>query len=225
MRISKSVKRVQRWIRRPFRSADERRHELVGPPGLWKMKRDFQIRFLESVGLQPEHRLLDLGCGTLRGGIPLIRYLNTGHYYGIEVRPEVLEEGRKELREAELQFKEPVLLLPSEIQSANLEGRFDFVWAFSVLMHLSDEILAEQLELARRCLKPDGRFYANVNCAERKDREWQGFPVVYRSWEFYESACREHGLRAENLGALSSLGHVSGRKRQDAQQMLEIRTA
>jgi len=135
----------------------------------------------------------------------------------------VLDEGRKELREAGLQAKEPVLLLPSEVESANLHGRFDFVWAFSVLMHLSDEILNEQLALVRRCLSPGGRFYANAYCSEREDREWQGFPVVYRSWEFYQSACEKHGLQARNLGDLSALGHVSGRAGQDAQQMLEIR--
>ena len=54
------------------------------------------------MGLAPEHYLLDIGCGTLRGGIPLIAYLLNGHYFGIEMRADILDEGRTELAEAGL---------------------------------------------------------------------------------------------------------------------------
>ena len=53
-----------------------RRHGLVGRPELWQQKRDFQIAFLREHGLLPAHVLVDLGCGTLRGGIPIIAYLD-----------------------------------------------------------------------------------------------------------------------------------------------------
>ena len=86
------------------------RHALVGPPDLWEMKRQFQIDFLRGVGLQPQHRLLDLGCGTLRGGIPLIAHLDPGNYAGVEVRRDVLDEGRRELAEAGLAGKSPQLV-------------------------------------------------------------------------------------------------------------------
>ena len=61
------------------------RHSLVGPAHLWEIKRAFQIQFLQSVGLTPDQYLLDMGCGTLRGGIPIIKYLEPGHYYGIRI--------------------------------------------------------------------------------------------------------------------------------------------
>ncbi len=123
------------------------RHALVGPPHLWRMKRAFQIGFLKYVGLEPQHFLLDLGCGTLRGGIPLIEYLQETHYYGFEVRHDVLEEGRNELREVDLEHKEPVLVLSDDITSLHLQKKFDFVWAYSVLIHLSDEILNDFLSI------------------------------------------------------------------------------
>ncbi len=89
-----------RLIRRLFRSkkASTERHSHVGAPEGWELKRRFQIDFLKKQGLKPEHYLLDIGCGTLRGGIPIIDYLDKGHYYGIEVRDFVLDEGRKELQ-------------------------------------------------------------------------------------------------------------------------------
>ena len=87
--------RFKHYIERVTLNRVERRHSLVGPPKLWKLKRDFQINFLKNAGLEPQHYLLDIGCGTLRGGIPLIDYLNVGNYTGIERRRKVLEEGGK----------------------------------------------------------------------------------------------------------------------------------
>ena len=81
------------------------RHDWVGP-GYHEMKRDFQITSLKSLGLQPRHVFLDLGCGTLRGGIPIIDYLETGNYWGVDVRSKVLSEARNELAEYCLQTKE-----------------------------------------------------------------------------------------------------------------------
>ncbi len=90
----------------------ETRHILVGAAEHWQAQRDVQLGFLVARGLRPTHHLLDIGCGTLRGGIPLIRFLEPGHYYGIEVRREVLEQGREELREQQLEQKVPVFASP-----------------------------------------------------------------------------------------------------------------
>lgn len=149
---------------------------MVGPMYLWNMKRDFQIQFLERVGLQPEHYLLDLGCGTLRGGIPIIRHLQKGHYFGVEIRAKVLDEGRKELRDEKLEYKEPVLILADDISSLNIERKFDFIWAFSVLIHMEDNILNSTLNFVHKHLKESGRFYANVNIGARADGTWETFP-------------------------------------------------
>lgn len=86
---------LKRLIKSLVETKKERRHAMVGPAHLWKMKRDFQIQFLKTMNLKREHYLLDIGCGTLRGGIPLIAYLQDGHYFGVEVREKALNEGRK----------------------------------------------------------------------------------------------------------------------------------
>ncbi len=139
-----------------------RRHRLVGPPDLWRMKRDFQIKFLKDHGLKPEHYLMDIGCGTLRGGIPLIGYLKEGHYFGIEPRKEVLDEGRKELKEAGLNCKSPTLLTTEQFTKGGILQKFDFIWAFSVLIHMTDEILNDTLGIVKNHLYDSGFFYANV---------------------------------------------------------------
>ncbi|MGH8603035.1 MAG: class I SAM-dependent methyltransferase, partial [Gammaproteobacteria bacterium] len=170
------VKQARKIRRRPewllLHSRMGRRHSRVGSPKLWKMKRDFQIRFLEQAGLEPQHHLLDLGCGTLRGGIPIIEYLEKGHYFGVEARQDVLDEGRKELQESKLVDKEPTLIATADISSLNLAQEFDFIWAFSVLIHMEDKILYDALDFARRHLKDDGCFYANANVDDRADGSW-----------------------------------------------------
>lgn len=190
-------------------SSTRQRHGLVGPPDLWAMKRRFQFEFLTSHGLRPEHRLIDIGCGALRGGIPLIEYLETGHYTGVEAREAVLEEGRKELAEAGLEHKHPLLIHAADPAQIELEAHFDVAWAFMVLIHMTDEIVDACLGLVSRRLTEAGEFYANVILGSGTERSWQGFPVVSRPHEFYEHLAAPHGLIVHDVGTLESLGHGS----------------
>jgi SAM-dependent methyltransferase len=204
------------------RDTGAERHALVGPAHLWQQKRDFQIEFLRKAGLEPRHRLLDVGCGTLRGGIPLIAYLEPGHYTGIEVRAEALEAGRRELAEHGLEGRRPELLLCSDLSQLSLPARFDFAWAFSVLIHMDDATAAAALGFVARQLAPGGALYANVNLGSAPERRWQGFPVVTRELDHYEALAGAAGLEVEAIGALHELGHVSGDARSDAQVMLRF---
>lgn len=214
--------RLRRRIRSLIQSKEERRHALVGPPRLWKMKRDFQIRFLSDMGLEPGHYLFEIGCGTLRGGIPLIQHLENGHYFGVEVRERALAGGRKELREAGLEEKNPTLLLSPDISQLTINRRFDYIWAFSVLIHMNDKILSDTLDFVSRHLSEDGFFYANVNIGYRREGNWQGFPVVARTLDFYSQACAMSGLVVSDLGPLKEFGHISNSESQDNQRMLKI---
>lgn len=202
--------------------AKQDRHSLVGPAILWKMKRDFQIYFLKRVGLQPRHFLIDIGCGTLRGGIPIIQYLGDGHYFGIESRSHVRAEGEKELSESGLSHKRPTLISSDDIGSVKLSREFDYIWAFSVLIHMTDDIVDDCFGFAASHLHAEGYFYANVNLGDKPSGNWQSFPVVWRPLEFYEGIGGKHNLRVEDIGSLKSLGHDSGVVSQDEQRMLKI---
>jgi SAM-dependent methyltransferase len=175
----------------------------VGPGKTWKSKREFQIQFLKQVGLKPEHYLLDLGCGTLRGGIPIIEYLEKGHYFGVEVDQEVLDEGRLELQEAKLVDKEPTLILETDVSSLNLNQEFDYIWAFAVLPHVEDKTLHGIMSFIRRHLKDDGCFYGTVRYGSQPDTVMdqfttgQGILRIYRSLQFYQEVGSQHGLRVE----------------------------
>lgn len=224
-RIKRTLHAARRRAKSLVSGKAERRHSWVGRPDLWKMKRDFQFAYLTQQGLRPQHRMCDIGCGTLRGGIPFISYLETGHYTGIEVREEVMQEGRRELTEAGLDSKAPHLVVSDDMAALRLDTRFDYVWSFSVLIHMSDEILAGTLDFVARHLAQDGVFYANVRIGARDDGGWQGFPVVTRPMSFYEEACAAVGLSVAVIGPLRDLGHVTGNDGQDGQIMMRIERA
>jgi SAM-dependent methyltransferase len=207
------------------RRRDAQRHALVGRPELWPMKRAFQIDFLRARGLRPSHTLVDLGCGSLRGGIALIDYLLPGHYTGIDVRDSVLDQARGELVREKLTHKRPRLIRAHSLATVELAGPVDVFWAFSVLFHMSDAILLDALGLVARGLAAPGVFYANIIDGEGEPGCWQGFPVVARSLQTYQELAARCGLSVECLGRLDALGHHSGDPSQDSQIMLAMRKA
>lgn len=220
------MKKILRAIARKIKSlslgAKERRHGLVGQPKLWKIKRDFQLNYLTSIGLTPNDYLLDIGCGTLRGGIPLIAYLDKGHYFGIESRGFVLEEAKEELKEHQLEHKQPVLIFSKDLGILELNARFGCIWAFSVMIHLNDEIAEKCLSLVSKHLKREGNYYANVKIGEAAEGNWEGFPVVRRNFEFYEMMAAKYNLKVEDVGDLKFLGHNTGIEKHDRQRMLKF---
>lgn len=221
MAFSHVIKSALRRLASRRVGKSEDRHALVGDPALASMKRDFQIAFLRSNGLHPEHRLLDLGCGTLRGGIPIIQYLAAGQYYGVDVRASVIAEAWRELHDYDLGHKRPTLVCLSEAQEKFQDTCFDVVWAFSVLIHMQDTNFRQTIRFVAEHLCPDGRFFANVKIGrEESHGRWQGFPVVTRPLTFYERESHAVALSVAVLGSLERLGHRSGRPQQDQQIML-----
>ena len=225
-RLRKMARALRDAVKSLSWSADERRrrrrHRLVGPPGLWELKRGFQIEFLTRAGLQPSHVLVDIGCGTLRGGIPLIRYLDPGKYYGIESRQEALAEGEKELREEGLDDKRPALICSDDMATLELPVRFDYAWAYSVLFHMSEPAIEACFRFLERQMRSGGCFYANVNIGTHRTGHWKEFPVIWRTMDAYRDLAARHGMSVEDIGSTGELGHVSGKASHDLQRMLKF---
>lgn len=198
------------------------RHELAGPPELFEFKREWQIEFLKEHGLRPNHKLLDIGCGVLRGGIPIIDYLSTYNYYGIDVRPECLREAHNELYEHDLCHKLPFLKL-GKFDDLCIKSKFHYIWAFSVLFHMDDDTLDKCFQFVSERLRDDGVFYANVNIGEENGEDWQGFPVIFRTYNDYIRAAFLNGLLCEKVGRLKAIGHISGNEEGDNQLMLTFK--
>jgi SAM-dependent methyltransferase len=199
--------KIRREFRRRFPTAEQKRHSLVGPASAWKEKRDVQIAFLQTRGLAPSNQFIDIGCGTLRGGIPIIDYLAAGNYTGVDVRTEVEPEARAELAKHALDSKQPHLHFGVDLATFDLDQAFDVAWAYAVLFHLSDERLAECLAFVRAHLAPGGAFYANVKLGEHPPDQWREFPLIWRSMDAYRAAAATAQLSIEDLGSVRDLGY------------------
>lgn len=66
-----------------------------GPPELFESAGRLQISTLIREGLNPDSKLLDVGCGCLRAGYWLVRFLDPECYFGIEPNQQMLEAGIK----------------------------------------------------------------------------------------------------------------------------------
>jgi SAM-dependent methyltransferase len=136
--------------------------------GKWDEVGELQLRFLRAHGLLPEHRVLDLGCGALRAGIHLVRYLESGHYYGLDLNSHLINAGyERELWPLGLAAKLPLdhLKVSADFGASQFGVAFDFVIAHSVWTHLPLDEIGRCLRQVAPTLAPTGRFYATLHVA------------------------------------------------------------
>lgn len=139
---------------------DAKEHrDFVG--GLWDEIGALQLEFLKRHGLAPSHRLLDLGCGALRGGVHYVRYLDAGNYYGADINASLLEAGRRELAEAGLGAKEVHLLETDGFEVRRFGTTFDAAIAVSLFSHLTMNHIIRCLVEMRAVLGEQARFFAS----------------------------------------------------------------
>ncbi len=137
----------------------EKKHRIkVG--GFWEELGKLQIDFLIEHGLEPHHKLIDIGCGSLRGGIPFIRYLDKGNYYGLDINQSLLDAARVEILEENLEYKEPNLLLDDKFKLSLFEQKFDYAVAVSLFTHLPMNYIIRCLVKMSEVLSEKGHFFA-----------------------------------------------------------------
>jgi SAM-dependent methyltransferase len=134
--------------------------EFVG--GLWDEVGALQLDFMIRQGLRPDMTLLDLGCGSLRGGVRFIRYLAHGNYFGIDANASLLRSAWEiELPRAKLLDCLPRqnLLVNRDFEAWRFGVSFDMVLAQSVFTHLPKDWLVRCLVELARCVQPGGSFF------------------------------------------------------------------
>jgi SAM-dependent methyltransferase len=162
----------------------------------WLALGRMQFDYLREHGLRPEHRMLDIGCGNLRGGWRFIDYLEPGHYYGIDISPDILIAAQRTLTERGLQDKLPHLTLTGDLTLDFLPGdHFDVVHAHSVFSHSPPEVIEECLAHVGRVLTEDGFFDFTFDRTEGAEHAVLREDFYYRT-ETLLALARKHGLHA-----------------------------
>lgn len=141
-----------------------------------------QYDVLYRMGLQPQHRLIELGCGCFRAGKHIIPYLQRGNYFGVDADESVMLAGVEHEFNAEHFAKLPVLCVNTDCELTDcffpkfengkavrgqkatfLEGPFfDFALSFNVFTHLAPRKMSQCAMFLERNLKVGGVFCTNT---------------------------------------------------------------
>lgn len=132
--------------------------------GMWEEIGQLQFDFMIRNGLAPQHKLLDIGCGCLRGGVKFVDYLDAGNYFGIDLNASLLEAGRQEIAQLNLSDKLPHsnLAQADQFQASSFGKVFDYAIALSVFTHITLNSMRICMERLTEVMKRDGQFFATV---------------------------------------------------------------
>jgi SAM-dependent methyltransferase len=179
----------------------------------WLKIGQLQFDYLMSHGLKPTTRLLEVGCGNLRAGRLFIDYLDPGHYYGIDISPDILLAAADTVAQFGLQDKLPYLTVVRDLRLDFLpSGHFDIVHAHSVFSHSPIEVIDECLAHVGRLLAPGGFFDFTFDRTTGAEHHVLHEDFYYRT-ETLIGLAAKHGLAARYLDDWAATGHEQSRIR------------
>lgn len=179
----------------------------------WLALGKMQFDYLVGHGLRPGDRLLEIGCGNLRAGWHLISYLDAGHYYGIDISPEILMQAQKTVARYELQDKMPYLVPVDDLKFTSLpDEHFDVVHAHSVFSHSPIGVIDECLTHVGRIMSPDGFFDFTFDRTTGAEHSVLREDFYYRT-ETLVALADKHGLDARFMDDWEKLPHGQSKLR------------
>ena len=172
-------------------------HSAVGPS--WEKIGKLQFDYLIELGMKPHHRMLDVGCGTLRGGRHAIEYLDSGNYTGMDLSPKAIDYAHQLVQEEGLSEKQPRLLVSAnkDLEFREFDGEtFDFLLAQSVFTHLMPEHIEECFRHIVRIMDAGSIFSFTYNRASAHGQT--GNKSFVYPWSFFTSLAEKVGVTVED---------------------------
>ena len=149
---------------------------------------EMAFNFLRDEGLNPQHTLLDIGCGKQRLGRYFVRYLESGNYFGIDISPAAIDTGKEILSEEGLLNKKSHLSVNNNLKFEEFNGMtFDYLLAFSVFTHLKRDQIQESFQNISKIMDDNTAFYFNYN-ENRPELKASAKSFEYEASELIEMA-------------------------------------
>lgn len=156
--------------------AQGRHRQITG--GWWEETGRIQLDLLREAGLQPHHRLLDIGAGALRLGCKAVPWLDPGNYWATDASGALMRRGW----EVELADKDRLppdhLIEDADFAFPGIPPEIDYAIAFAVFTHLPTDNLARALPTIRRRFPALKHFLFTVFPEPRPDRPRSGDDAV-----------------------------------------------
>ncbi|CAA6823240.1 MAG: Unknown protein [uncultured Thiotrichaceae bacterium] len=165
----------------------------VGPPEEYDVFSAMVFNLLTSLGLRQHHRILDIGCGSLRLGRLFMPYLNPGNYYGVEPNQWLVEAGiQHETGQDLIQIKKPVFCFADSMAEFTQPLALNYAVAQSIFSHCGNDLLENWLSEIAFHLQDDGALLATFLLG---DRDYSG-----DGWIYPECVC----YRPETMATIAS---------------------
>ena len=192
-------------------SGDRQYRAYVGRPEEYDLSAAGAFQLLVLLGLRQYHRVLDVGCGSLRCGRLIIPYLNSGNYLGVEPNQWLVEQGvARELGEGIYAAKRPAFLYTDSPAALDSAPCASFALANSIFSHTSLSQFDEWLKHLAANLCLSGVLVATYleGPEDYQGKEWVYPGCVYFRRTTIETLAARHGLRFRPL----DWRHLHGQK-------------
>jgi cyclopropane fatty-acyl-phospholipid synthase-like methyltransferase len=166
-----------------------------------------QLELLRMNECGQDSHVLEIGCGALVAGRPIIQFLKPDRYVGIEPNTWLIEAAKEGLPDTARLFaeKRPILLDNTDFDASSTGRAFDFVISHSVLSHVAAWQYPEFLENVRKSLAPCGVVLASIRFTDHAHRplgdsnhqEWQYPGISTFSWDTARRLAVECGYDIE----------------------------
>jgi len=177
---------------------------------------DLLDHLVKLAGLQPQHRVLDIGSGIGRGAVPLTSFLNEqGSYEGFDVVELGVVWCQRHITTRFPNFLFRYVPLANDLYREDGEdparfrfpyddGAFDIVFANSVFTHMLPEEVGHYLQEAHRVLKPGGKilatfFILNETSKSLMAKQEDGFqfPFDYGHYRLFDQKVKSANVAFE----------------------------
>lgn len=204
--VARPIPPVSEWIDKP---ASERvailgHRAFIGANNarMWYDIARRQFHFLVSQGVRPEHRFVDVACGSLRLGQFMIPYLDKGHYFGLEAEPSLVEAGLKNELLFDLADQKAPSFGHGYAFDFSFVPEFDAAIAQSLFTHLTEEDIATCLTNLRPKAHAGSRFFFTFFNEDKPnpDEPSHANKVWYYPFSEIERISKSCGWKATYIG-------------------------
>ena len=170
----------------------------VGPPQYFDIVAAMTFNLLTCLGLRSNHRLLDIGCGSLRVGRLLIPYLEAGNYIGADPNDWLINDAlQNEIGFDVLEIKKPRFIIDDNLNKEIEFLNIDFAIAQSVFSHGSLKINEDWIASTASHLNNNGillaTYFRDVNDYEGNEWVYPGY-TTFRN-QTMKNLVEKYGLK------------------------------
>lgn len=144
----------------------------VGDPNSWEARGKTIFNFMFENGLEKTNHVLDIGCGNLNTGLPLMNYLQPKHYVGIEPNGWLVEAALQQ--HPHLENKELAYSDTTDFDVSDLKVTFDHVVSHSVLSHAAHWQVPQAFMNVRKVVREGAVWLASIRLSDKNsfDKQW-----------------------------------------------------